>query len=128
MNYKTIIATFGVLSLIACNSPDSNKSNDATTPDQQTMQPETNPTPGQQLDTAIGHTKEAAENTKNDIKDAGNDIKEKAKNTAEDVKQSAKDANEKMKADAQKAKEHTKKDINVIKEKSKEAKEEIKNN
>lgn len=127
MNYKIIITTFSVLSLIACNNPDSNKAEDTTT-DQQTMQPETNPTPGQQLDTAIKQTKEAAQNTKNDIKDAGNDIKEKAKNTAEDVKQSAKDANEKMKADAQKAKEHTKKDINVIKEKSKEAKEEIKNN
>lgn len=127
MNYKTIIATFGILSLVACNNPDSNDSETYPT-DQQMVEPETEPTPGQQLDTAIDHTKEAAQNTKNDIKEFGNDVKEKTQNTAQDIKESAQDAKEKMQSDAKKAKENTKKDMKVIKEKTKEAKEEIKNN
>ena len=59
MNYKTIIAAFGILSLTACGNQD--------TPNNM------EPTPGQKLDTAIEHTRQAGENTKSDMKEFGDD-------------------------------------------------------
>ncbi len=88
------------VSLVACNS----KSEDtATETPAATTAPEAQPTPGQQLDTGIAHSKEAAADAKQEVKDAAHAVsegvkdgaqnaKEGAKNVAHDVKEGAKDA------------------------------------
>lgn len=119
MKARLILAAAAIFGFAACNNTnDAQRYNEPVESDYpNTTRPETNPTPGQQLDTAIQNTREAARNTGDDIKEFGRDVKDKTKEVGQDIKESA-----------QEAKNKAEKDREVIKRKVDEAKEEMKNN
>ncbi len=79
-------------SFAACNSKTDENTNDVVDTPTTTATPpvETQPTAGQQLDTALANGKEAAAGAKQEVKDAAAATKEGIKDGAQNVKEGAK--------------------------------------